>query len=98
MAWHAYDNEETFREKTGLRNARLLEFLPLDTQCYVAWLDGGTAIFAFRGTESALDAQADADARRVPVPWLASAFPGVLGHKGACLGLRRRGSQQNALA
>lgn len=49
----------------------------------MAWLEGGTAVFAFRGTESMKDAIVDADARQAPVPVLSDAFPGVRGHVGA---------------
>lgn len=51
-------------------------------QAYVAWLDGGTAIFAFRGTESGKDAQTDADARSRPIPWMEDLFPKTRGHAG----------------
>ena len=39
LAMHAYDDEETFRKNTGLKDARLVEYKPEDTQVYVAWLD-----------------------------------------------------------
>lgn len=61
-------------------------------QVYVAWLEGGTAVFAFRGTESAQDAKADIDARSTPVEWMLNDYPSVKGHMGAapslceCLG------------
>jgi hypothetical protein len=51
-------------------------------QVYVIWLDGGTVVFAFRGTESTKDAQTDADARLKPIPWLEGTFPGCKGHVG----------------
>jgi hypothetical protein len=51
-------------------------------QVYVAWLDGGTAVFAFRGTESTKDAQTDVDARSKPIQWMDSIFPGSRGHVG----------------
>jgi hypothetical protein len=51
-------------------------------QVYVIWLDGGTAVFAFRGTESTKDAQTDADARLKPIPWKEGNFPGCKGHVG----------------
>lgn len=52
-------------------------------QVYVAWLDGGTAVFAFRGTESSRDAMTDADARYQHVPWLQETYPHVRAHMGA---------------
>lgn len=52
-------------------------------QVYVAWLEGGTAVFAFRGTESAQDAKADIDARSTPVDWMSGDYPGIKGHMGA---------------
>lgn len=83
LAWRAYDDEASFRKATGLEGARLVEYAPEDTQVYVAWLTGGTAVFAFRGTESAKDAQTDADARSQPISWMTDTFPKVRGHKGA---------------
>lgn len=50
---------------------------------YVAWLEGGTAVFAFRGTESVKDALADLNAVPVQVEWMLHAFPEVMGHSGA---------------
>lgn len=52
-------------------------------QVYVAWLEGGTAVFAFRGTESAQDAKADIDARSTSVDWMTADYPSVRGHMGA---------------
>jgi hypothetical protein len=83
LAWCAYDDEATFRKATGLEGARLVEYAPEDTQVYVAWLKGGTAVFAFRGTESAKDAATDADARSQPISWMVDTFPKVRGHMGA---------------
>lgn len=54
-------------------------------QVYVAWLDGGTAVFAFRGTESVKDALADLNAVPIEIDWMAHAFPEVRGHSGALL-------------
>ena len=54
-------------------------------QAYVGWLDGGTAVFAFRGTESGKDAQTDADARTRHIPWMEGLFPKTRGHAGTPL-------------
>lgn len=51
-------------------------------QVYVAWLDGGTAVFAFRGTESVKDALADLNAVPIDIDWMTDAFPEVRGHSG----------------
>lgn len=32
LAWHSYAEQDEFREKTGLTNARLLDYPPEDTQ------------------------------------------------------------------
>ena len=53
----------------------------------MAWLEGGTAVFAFRGTESVKDALADLNAVPVQVEWMLHAFPEVMGHSGATLTL-----------
>eukprot|EP00892_Ulva_mutabilis_P000708 jgi/Ulvmu1/10638/UM066_0018.1 len=82
LAWRAYEDEAAFRKLTGLEHAKLLTHEQLDTQVYVAWLEGGTAVFAFRGTESAQDAKADIDARSTPVEWMADDYPSVRGHMG----------------
>jgi hypothetical protein len=40
LAWKAYDTEEVFRKETGLTNAKLLSYEPLDTQasfCMLCW-------------------------------------------------------------
>ena len=55
---------------------------------YVAWLDGGTAVFAFRGTESVKDALADLNAVPIDIDWMLHAFPEVRGHSGAPTALR----------
>ena len=52
----------------------------------MAWLDGGTAVFAFRGTESVKDALADLNAVPVDIDWMLHAFPEVRGHSGARFG------------
>jgi hypothetical protein len=51
-------------------------------QVHVAWLEGGTAVFAFRGTESVKDALADLNAMPIEIDWMKESFPDVLGHSG----------------
>lgn len=48
-------------------------------------MQGGTAVFAFRGTESVKDAKVDADTRVMTIPWMTRHFDAVRGHKGAPL-------------
>ncbi len=51
-------------------------------QVHVGWLDNGTAVFAFRGTESAQDGLQDAKFLRRGIDYLEKAYPGVKAHLG----------------
>lgn len=51
-------------------------------QVHVAWLDDGTAIFAFRGTATLQDGMADLKVLRLDVHYLTELFPGTLAHLG----------------
>lgn len=43
---------------------------------------GGTAVFAFRGTESFQDAKVDADFLMKKIAWMTRHFPNVRAHRG----------------
>ena len=51
-------------------------------QVHVGWLPGGTAILAFRGTESAQDGLQDVKILRKNVDYMQEIFPGVQAHTG----------------
>ena len=51
-------------------------------QVHVGWLPGGTAILAFRGTESAQDGLQDVKIIRKNVDYMQEVFPGVQAHTG----------------
>ena len=53
-------------------------------QVHVGWLPGGTAILAFRGTESAQDGLQDVKIIRKNVDYMQEVFPGVQAHTGDC--------------
>ena len=48
----------------------------------MGWLPGGTAILAFRGTESAQDGLQDVKILRKNVDYMQEVFPGVQAHTG----------------
>jgi hypothetical protein len=51
-------------------------------QVHVGWLENGSAVFAFRGTESAQDGLQDAKFFRRGIDYLEKAYPGVKAHLG----------------
>ena len=55
-------------------------------QVHVAWLEGGTAVLAFRGTQTAQDGLQDVKIVRQSIDHLQEMFPGTRAHSGeACL-------------
>ena len=51
-------------------------------QVHIAWLDDGTAVFAFRGTATMQDSLADVKVMRLDVHFLKELFPGARAHLG----------------
>ncbi|GAB4820129.1 hypothetical protein N2152v2_007175 [Parachlorella kessleri] len=82
LADAAYSDEQDFRDLTGVQ-AKLVEVELLHAQCYVAFKDG-TALLAFRGSDSIQDWLLDFQIAQFPVkllqPWLNA--PGVEVHLG----------------
>ena len=58
-------------------------------QVHVGWLPGGTAVFAFRGTDTAQDGLQDVKIMRRNIDYLQDLFPGVKAHVGGCCSRRR---------
>ena len=54
-------------------------------QVHVGWLEGGTAVFAFRGTASRQDGLQDVKILSRNVDYLQELYPGVKAHLGVCL-------------
>ena len=52
-------------------------------QVHVSWMDSGTAVFAFRGTESKQDGLQDIKMMRRNIDYLQRAYPGAKAHTGA---------------
>lgn len=52
-------------------------------QVHVSWIDSGTAVFAFRGTESTKDGLQDLKFVRRNIDYLQRAYPGAKAHTGA---------------
>jgi hypothetical protein len=52
---------------------------------HVSWIDSGTAVFAFRGTESTKDGLQDMKFVRRNIDYLQRAYPGAKAHTGAHL-------------
>lgn len=53
-------------------------------QVHVGWLEGGTAILAFRGTQTAQDGLQDVKIVRQSIDHLQGMFPGTQAHSGKC--------------
>ena len=51
-------------------------------QVHVSWMDSGTAVFAFRGTESTQDGLQDIKMLRRNIDYLQRAYPGAKAHTG----------------
>ena len=51
-------------------------------QVHVGWLEGGTAILAFRGTQTAQDGLQDVKIVRQSIDHLQKMFPGTQAHSG----------------
>lgn len=51
-------------------------------QVHVSWIDSGTAVFAFRGTESTKDGLQDLKFVRRNIDYLQRAYPGAKAHTG----------------
>lgn len=51
-------------------------------QVHVGWLEGGTAILAFRGTQTAQDGLQDVKIVRQSIDHLQGMFPGTQAHSG----------------
>lgn len=51
----------------------------------MSWIDSGTAVFAFRGTESTKDGLQDLKFVRRNIDYLQRAYPGAKAHTGAVL-------------
>ena len=54
-------------------------------QVHVGWLEGGTAVFAFRGTASRQDGLQDVKIFSRNIDYLQELYPGVKAHLGASL-------------
>ena len=54
-------------------------------QVHVGWLEGGTAILAFRGTQTAQDGLQDVKIVRQSIDHLQGMFPGTQAHSGLYL-------------
>lgn len=54
-------------------------------QVHVGWLEGGTAVFAFRGTASRQDGLQDVKIFSRNIDYLQELYPGVKAHLGAPL-------------
>ena len=54
-------------------------------QVHVGWLEGGTAILAFRGTQTAQDGLQDVKIVRQSIDHLQGMFPGTQAHSGLLL-------------
>lgn len=53
-----------------------------ELQVHVGWLEGGTAILAFRGTQTAQDGLQDVKIVRQSIDHLQGMFPGTQAHSG----------------
>ena len=51
----------------------------------MGWLEGGTAVFAFRGTASRQDGLQDVKILSRNIDYLQELYPGVKAHLGVCL-------------
>ena len=50
----------------------------------MGWLPEGTAVFAFRGTDTAQDGLQDVKIMRRNIDYMQDLFPGVKAHVGGC--------------
>ena len=89
LAWAAYRNELDFRGSTGIECSTFVSEPRTGTQVQVAWLEGGTAVFAFRGTSKQQDALQDLKMLRRNIPFLNDLYPGSKAHVGAVLPCKR---------
>ena len=55
----------------------------LPAQVHVSWIESGTAVFSFRGTESTQDGLQDLKLIRRNIDFLARSCPGAKAHTGA---------------
>lgn len=51
----------------------------------MSWIASGTAVFAFRGTESTKDGLQDMKFVRRNIDYLQRAYPGAKAHTGTCI-------------
>ncbi|DBA97134.1 TPA: hypothetical protein ACH3X1_014902 [Trebouxia sp. C0004] len=83
VAGAAYRNEDTFKLQTGITKTRLInDKTHHDTKVHVGWLEGGTAVFAFRGTASKQDGLQDVKIFSRNIDYLQELYPGVKAHMG----------------
>ncbi|BDA46012.1 probable lipase at C-terminar half [Coccomyxa sp. Obi] len=85
LAGAAYQDEAGYARMTGLPpdKTRLIDDSDgADTQVHVSWIDSGTAVFAFRGTESTKDGLQDLKFVRRNIDYLQRAYPGAKAHTG----------------
>ncbi len=79
---HNHPDQERLFKMYWLSRCSLL------VQVHVSWIDSGTAVFSFRGTESTKDGLQDLKFVRRNIDYLQRAYPGAKAHTGAVL-LRR---------
>eukprot|EP00884_Botryococcus_braunii_P010106 jgi/Botrbrau1/19097/Bobra.0077s0011.1 len=83
VAGAAYRDSDAFARITGISNTQMIDDKgKTDVQVHVGWLENGTAVFAFRGTESAQDGLQDAKFFRRGIDYMEKAYPGVKAHLG----------------
>ncbi|DBB08738.1 TPA: hypothetical protein ACH3X3_008171 [Trebouxia sp. C0006] len=83
VAAAAYRTEAEFSERTGIQqNKLIIDELHTNTHVHVGWLEGGTAILAFRGTQTAQDGLQDVKIVRQSIDHLQKMFPGTQAHSG----------------
>ncbi|DBA83613.1 hypothetical protein WJX77_012231 [Trebouxia sp. C0004] len=83
VAAAAYRTEAEFSERTGIKqNKLIIDELHTNTHVHVGWLEGGTAILAFRGTQTAQDGLQDVKIVRQSIDHLQKMFPGTQAHSG----------------
>jgi len=61
---------------------RVCSYTLCDVQVHVGWLEGGTAVFAFRGTASKQDGLQDVKIFSRNIDYLQELYPGVKAHLG----------------
>ncbi|KAL3130729.1 hypothetical protein ABBQ38_000076 [Trebouxia sp. C0009 RCD-2024] len=83
IAAAAYRTEAEFKERTGIQKSKLIvDDTHTNTHVHVGWLEGGTAILAFRGTQTAQDGLQDVKIVRQSIDHLQGMFPGTQAHSG----------------